>query len=145
MGRADPALDTAGLKQEMVERMVKRAKLKDIAGKGQSIDVDSVAVAPEEYDKYLSRAYDDAKVKKPRNFIGIAKSVPADQEKQILVDSIQVGDPELTALAQQRAIAVQKWFDGKVDSSRIFMVAPKINAEGIKDKGATTRVEFVIK
>jgi hypothetical protein len=29
-----------------------------------------------------------------------------------------------------------------VGSSRVFMVEPKLDAQGIKDKGATTRVDF---
>ena len=32
--------------------------------------------------------------------------------------------------------------DGKIDSKRIFIVAPHLNADGIKDKGAPTRVDF---
>jgi hypothetical protein len=51
----------------------------------------------------------------------------------------------LRQLAQQRAQSVQQYLDGKIDSSRVFIVAPKLNADGIKDKGATTRVDFGLK
>jgi hypothetical protein len=40
---------------------------------------------------------------------------------------------------------VKQYFEGKIDSKRIFIVAPHLNAEGIKDKGAPTRVDFGLK
>jgi hypothetical protein len=40
---------------------------------------------------------------------------------------------------------VRSWLDGKIASDRLFVVAPKLNADGIKDKGATTRVDFALK
>src|SRR5581483_1469386 len=144
-GRVDPALDTPGLKQAAVDRMVKQQKIKDVAGKGESVDIDSISVAPAEYGKYLERAYSAASIKKPRNFIGIAKNIPQDQMKQLLLDSTAVGDADLAALAQRRAGVVQEYFNGKVAPGRIYTVAPKMDAGGITDKGPTTRVEFTLK
>ena len=62
-----------------------------------------------------------------------------------LADHAPVNDTTLRNLAQQRAQAVQQYFNGKVDSSRVFVVAPKLDAKGIEDKGATTRVDFGLK
>lgn len=145
-GRVDPALDTPGIKQLALERQVKREKIKDVVGKGQSVDLDSVQVAPDEYNKYLERAYSDASIKnKPRNFIGIAKSQTPDQMKQLMLDATTVSEADLTALAQQRAAVVQQWLQGKIDPSRIFLTAPKLDAGGIADKGPSTRVQFTLK
>ena len=144
-GRVDPALDTPGLKQAAVDRLVKRQKIKDLVGKGESVDIDSLKLEPAEYDKYLERAYSAADVKKPRNFIGIAKSIPPEQMKKLLLDNTTVSDADLTALAQRRASVVQQWFAGKIDPSRIYTVAPKMDASGISDKGPSTRVEFTLK
>jgi hypothetical protein len=144
-GRVDPAVDTAGLKQAELDRRVKQQKIKDVVGKGESVDLDSIAIAPGEYDKYLERAYSAADIKKPRNFVGLAKSIPAEQMKQLLLDSTAVSEADLTALAQRRAGAVQDWLAGKVDAGRIFTVAPKLDATGINDKGPSTRVDFTLK
>ena len=146
-GRVDPALDTPGLKQAAVDRQVKRQKIKDLVGKGESIDIDSVTLAPGEYDKYLAKAYSAADIKKPRNFVGIAKTIPADEMKKLLLDNTAVSDADLTALAQHRASVVQQWFagTGKIDAGRIYTVAPKMDASGIQDKGPSTRVEFTLK
>lgn len=146
-GRVDPALDTPGLKQAAVDRQVKRQKIKDLVGKGESIDIDSVTLAPGEYDKYLAKAYSAADIKKPRNFVGIAKTIPADEMKKLLLDSTTVSEADLAALAQHRAGVVQQWFTGtgKIDAGRIYTVAPKMDASGIQDKGPSTRVEFTLK
>ncbi|MDB5973403.1 MAG: hypothetical protein JWR07_163, partial [Nevskia sp.] len=144
-GRVDPALDTPGLKQAAVDRQVKRQKIKDVTGKGESVDIDSITLEPADYDKYLAKAYSAADIKKPRNIVGIAKTIPAADMKKLLLDSTAVSEADLTNLAQQRAGVVQQWFAGKIAAGRIFTVAPKMDASGIQDKGPSTRVEFTLK
>ncbi|RQS22561.1 DUF748 domain-containing protein [Burkholderia sp. Bp8998] len=142
IGRVDPPKDTPGLRDAYVERLVRQQKLKDVIGQGESIDPMSVKVEPAEYTKYLTRAYKDADFKKPRNLIGLQKTLPDADMKQALADHAPADDNALRALAQQRAQAVRQYLDGKIDSSRMFVVAPKLDAKGIEDKGATTRVDF---
>ncbi|KVC48728.1 DUF748 domain-containing protein [Burkholderia diffusa] len=142
IGRVDPAKDTPGLRDAYVERLVRQQKLKDVVGQGESIDPMSVKVEPAEYTKYLTRAYKAADFKKPRNLIGLQKTLPDEDMKKALADHAPADDNALRALAQRRAQAVRQYLDGKIDSSRMFVVAPKLDAKGIEDKGATTRVDF---
>ncbi|KER73244.1 AsmA family protein [Burkholderia cepacia] len=142
IGRVDPAKDTSGLGDAYVERLVRQQKLKDVVGQGESIDPMSVKVEPAEYSKYLTRAYKAADFKKPRNLIGLQKTLPDADMKKALAEHAPADDNALRALAQQRAQAVRQYLDGKIDSSRVFVVAPKLDAKGIEDKGATTRVDF---
>ncbi|QVN20583.1 DUF748 domain-containing protein [Burkholderia pyrrocinia] len=142
IGRVDPAKDTPGLRDAYVERLVRQQKLKDVVGQGESIDPMSVKVDPAEYSKYLTRAYKAADFKKPRNLVGLQKTLPDADMKQALADHAPADDNALRALAQQRAQAVRQYLEGKIDSSRMFVVAPKLDAKGIEDKGATTRVDF---
>ncbi|WP_322081800.1 DUF748 domain-containing protein [Burkholderia sp. BCC1972] len=142
IGRVDPAQDTPGLRDAYVERLVRQQKLKDVVGQGESIDPMSVKVDKAEYSKYLARAYKAADFKKPRNLVGLQKTLPDADMKQALADHAPADDNALRALAQQRAQAVRQYLDGKIDSSRVFVVAPKLDAKGISDKGATTRVDF---
>ena len=144
-GRIDPILDEPALREAYVERQIKLQKTKTLVGKGESIDLEAVSVTPEEYNKYLLRAYEAADFKKERNFIGILKSQPPEVMKKLLAANAPVTDADLLQLAQRRASVVQQWFDGKIDSSRIYVVAPKLKADGITDKGPTTRVEFGLK
>ncbi|MFM0279135.1 DUF748 domain-containing protein [Paraburkholderia sediminicola] len=145
IGRVDPAVDGPGLRAQYVERAVKQQKIKDVVGNGESVDLSTVTVDPKEYDKYLTKAYKAADFKKPRNFVGLTKSLPDDEMKAAMAANAPIDDASLRQLAQQRAQAVQQYFEGKIDSSRVFVVAPKLNADGIKDKGATTRVDFGLK
>lgn len=142
IGRVDPAKDTPGLRDAYVERLVRQQKLKDVVGQGESIDPMSVKVDQAEYSKYLTRAYKAADFKKPRNLVGLQKTLPDADMKQALADHAPADDNALRALAQQRAQAVRQYLEGKIDSSRVFVVAPKLDAKGIEDKGATTRVDF---
>ncbi|WP_144150805.1 DUF748 domain-containing protein [Paraburkholderia sp. BCC1885] len=145
IGRVDPAVDTPALRTEYVEKLVKQEKIKDVVGNGESVDLSTVTVDPKDYSKYLTKAYKDADFKKPRNFVGLTKTLPDDEMKSALAEHAPINDASLRELAQQRAQSVQQYFDGKIDSSRVFIVAPKLDAQGIKDKGATTRVDFGLK
>ncbi|MFX1674572.1 DUF748 domain-containing protein [Paraburkholderia sp. A2WS-5] len=145
IGRVDPAVDTPALREKYVDRLVRRQKVKDTVGNGESVDISQVQVDPKEYEKYLTKAYKDADFKKPRNMVGFTKTLPVDDMKQALAEHAPVDDVTLRDLAQRRAQAVQQYFEGKVDSSRVFVVAPKLDAKGINDKGATTRVDFGLK
>ena len=145
IGRVDPKLDEPALRARYVDRLVKQQKIKDVVGNGQSVDLSSVTVDPKEYDKYLTKAYKTADFKKPRNFVGLTKSMPDDDMKSALAANAPIDEASLRQLAQQRAQSVQQYLDGKIDSSRVFIVAPKLDAGGINDKGATTRVDFGLK
>ncbi|WCM23294.1 DUF748 domain-containing protein [Paraburkholderia bryophila] len=145
IGRVDPAVDEPALRAQYVDRLVKQQKIKDVVGNGESVDLSAVTVDPKDYDKYLTKAYKSADFKKPRNFVGLTKSLPDDEMKSAIAANAPIDDASLRQLAQQRAQSVQQYLDGKIDSSRVFIVAPKLNADGIKDKGATTRVDFGLK
>ncbi|MGF6382805.1 hypothetical protein OKW31_005783 [Paraburkholderia atlantica] len=145
IGRVDPKVDEPALRTRYVDQMVKRQKIKDAVGNGESVDPSTITVDQEDYDKYLTQAYKSSDFKKPRNFIGMTKTLPDDDMKGALAANAPIDEASLRQLAQQRAQSVQQYLEGKIDSSRVFIVAPKMNADDIKDKGATTRVDFGLK
>ncbi|MEX3785895.1 DUF748 domain-containing protein [Paraburkholderia sp. BR14374] len=145
IGRVDPKVDEPALRTRYVDQMVKRQKIKDAVGNGESVDPSTVTVEQKDYEKYLTKAYKSSDFKKPRNFIGMTKTLPDDDMKSALAANAPIDDASLRQLAQQRAQSVQQYLEGKIDSSRVFIVAPKMNADDIKDKGATTRVDFGLK
>jgi hypothetical protein len=144
-GRADPASDEAGLRQAWVDTRIRIARSR-ATGKSGRLDGDA-PLSDAERAKYLAAAYDDTKLdNKPRNFIGMAKSVPAEQMESLLKQAAPAGQEQLRKLADARAQAVYEQLqqDG-APTDRIFMVAPKLSADGIKDDGPPTRVEFALK
>ncbi|MFZ1547220.1 MAG: hypothetical protein WAT12_08980 [Candidatus Nitrotoga sp.] len=58
-----------------------------------------------------------------------------------------IGNNELKALAERRALLVKRHLaeQGKVANERMFLMTPKLMAEGIKDKGNPNRVDFTLK
>jgi hypothetical protein len=143
--RVDPALDEPGLRSAYVDRQVRLAKMKDASEDNPNINPMSIPISADEYSKFLTKAYKSADFKKPRNLIGMTKSVPDADMQAVLAEHAPVDEGALGALAQRRAAVVKQYFEGKIDSKRIFIVAPHLNAEGIKDKGAPTRVDFGLK
>src|SRR5216684_3758110 len=139
-GRVDPAFDREGLREAIVARQIRMQKIKDVGDTGENPN--SVEVAPDEYDKYLKRAYKAADFPKPRDLIGLDKSLPPDEMKKLMLTNTQVGDKDLERLANARANAIRQWMSKKIDSSRLFVVAPKLDAKGINDKGKTTRADL---
>ncbi|PXV61705.1 protein of unknown function [Dyella jiangningensis] len=146
IGRVDPSKDQDGLRKVTVDNMVRRQKALDDGGKNADTSdaaLAAVNVTPDEYDKYLKRAYKDDDFKgKPKNFIGLKKSLEPDDMRSLMETNVAVDDAAMRDLAQRRAAAVQSWLKGKLDDKRVSIKDPKLDAKGIDDKGRTTRVEF---
>ena len=112
--------------------------------RGKKPNPAGVDVSPAERSKYLEEVYGDTDIKdKPRNLIGIAKSIPDAQMEEMLRSVAPVGDEQLRQLADARAQAVyEKLLAHEGRAERVFIVAPQLDADGIKDDGVPSRVEF---
>jgi hypothetical protein len=145
-GRADPSKDEDGLRKFTVDMLVRREKAQDESGKNADTSnaaLAAVDVTPDEYPKYLKRAYkNDEFPNKPRNVIGLEKSLEPDEMRSLMETNVPVGADAMHELAARRAAAVRTWLQGKLDDTRVSLKDPKLNPEGIDDKGKTTRVEF---
>ena len=143
-GRVEPSVDRPGLRAAMVDRLVKMQKVNEISAHGESADATTVELTPDEYDKYLTVVYTQAKFDKPRNFLGLDKSLPPAEMKELLVENIKVTDDDLKKLAIARVVAVGHYLDQQVDPVRLAVVVPNISAPGTKDKGQVTGVDLAI-
>jgi len=135
-GRVDPKLDRPGLQVAMVDEAVEAQADKSRHGRSGNGTLTSV-----EREKYLKRAYSAADFPKPRNAIGLAKSLPPDEMQKLMVTNTKVTDADLHHLADSRANTVRKFLSTKVSPSRLFIVAPKLSADDIK-QGTTTRADL---
>jgi len=146
IGRVDPSRDEDGLRKFTVDTLVRREKALDQSGKNADTSnaaLAAVEVTPDEYEKYLKRAYkNDDFPDKPRNIIGLKKSLEPDEMRGLLETNVPADANALRDLAERRAAAVRAWLKGKLDDNRVSLKEPRLNAEGIDDKGKTTRVEF---
>ncbi|HKQ23274.1 MAG TPA: DUF748 domain-containing protein [Burkholderiales bacterium] len=146
--RADPEKDREGWRRHNFEQMVKAEKFKDLVKQAATVEsVDDVTVAPEEYEKYLRRAYKAAKFPKPRNAIGFVKDLPVDETEKLMLANIQIRDDDLLELANQRGQTAKDFLTrtGEVALERVFLIAPILEAAKPEDKLKGSRVDFSLK
>jgi hypothetical protein len=146
-GHADASTDPEPLKRRMLERKIKAEKLAADIKKGKSYSsLDDVTLTPEEYEKYLERVYKNAKFEKPKNLIGLTKSLPVEEMEKLMLANIDAGDTEMQQLGESRALRVRDWLieHGGIADSRVFVLAPKVEAGTNREKTGN-RVEFSLR
>jgi len=130
--RVDPPTDREGLRRYRLEQQVKAQKVQDLVKQGEAVkSVDDVKIEPQEYEKYLRRAYREAKFPKPRNFIGMQKDLPVEEMEKLMLTNTTVSDDDLVQLANRRGQAVKEALtrSGEVAVERVFLVAPELAAD----------------
>lgn len=145
-GRVDPRVDRDGLRLAEIDRQVLEQKIKDT---GEPEGGAPATVGKDEYDEYLTKAYKAAKFEKPRNLIGLTKSLPPDEMKKLMAANAKVTDDDLRQLAEARASAVRGALaQRKIDPGRLFILPPKLNAEDLKnstkEQAQTTRADLTL-
>lgn len=143
-GRIHPELDREGFKHLGVERAMKAEKLKDLKSAGEGKSLDEIDIAPEEYKRYLTRAYRAAKFPKPRNMIGMLKDLPVEEMEKLMLANAPASDGDLDQLGKERAEAVSAWLvnQGGVAAERLFLVPPKDRSD-VKSQGS--RADFSLR
>jgi hypothetical protein len=147
-GHVDPERDREGLKQVLMARKVKARKLSDMVKQGlAAAAVDDVEIGPGEYEKYLTQAYRAEPFPKPRNVIGLVKTLPVEEMEKLLLTHTDVKEDDLRMLANRRAAVARDAFlkSGQVEPDRIFMTEPKSLAPEKQEKVKDSRVEFKLK
>jgi hypothetical protein len=147
-GHVDLEKDKDGLKQYFFNNKLRAQKLKEMVKKGQpSIPVDEVKIEKQEYEKYLKRAYKEEKFQKPKNFIGMAKDLPAPEMEKLILTHIEVKEGDLRTLASQRSMKVKDAIlkSGQIEPERVFILEPKSLAPAKKEKMKDSRVDFKLK
>jgi hypothetical protein len=144
-GYVSPEEDKEGLRRYLFTRKVKTQKLRDRAKRGQEAPpVDEVKVEPEEYEKYLRKAYKAEKFPKPRNIIGLAKDLPVSEMEKLMITNIDVTNDDLRQLASRRAQEARNMIlkAGKVEPARVFVLDSKSLGPEKKENVRDGRVDF---
>jgi len=143
-GRVDPATEQEGAKRAYVTSRIKAQKVADLVKQGLAANSEQITVTAAEYPKYLERAYLAEPFDKPTNALGLVKALPAAEMDKLLMQHALVDEMWFKSIADARALAVKKYLDeqGHVPVERLFLVASRLSADGIKDKGAPQRVDF---
>jgi len=126
-GYADPQGDTPAAAEILFQNKLRAQKALQLADQGQSnLPLADIAIAPEEFEDLLQKAYKAENFKKPTNFFGFEKTLPPQEAEALIRQHIEVGTAELEELAYARALAVKDYLldSGKVDPARVFLVKP---------------------
>ena len=147
IARVDPKTDSEGLRQDQLNGKIKARKLKDLLQEGKNIEAEELTLSDADKTHYLGSVYQDEKFAKPRNIIGFSKTLPAEEMEKLILANTTTTPEALRTLAQQRADAVRAYLEtkGEIGNERLFLIAPKLDTEGIKDKGLPNRVDFSLK
>jgi hypothetical protein len=105
--------------------------------------LEDIELPDDQRDALLAEAYDAADIKKPRNLIGLAKSLPPEQMRELMLNAAPSGPDELAELGKHRAQSVRDWLVGvgKINAARIFLVPPKAGDAA----QPASRVDFSLK
>ena len=147
-GHADPVADREGLKHATLDHKMRLERFNDLAKDGHApASVDDVAIDAADYPKLLERVYKDEKIDKPRNAIGFAKDLPADEMERLLLASYVADDDALRQLANDRAQRAKRRLveDEHVAGDRVFLVAPSAGTPAAKESARPSRVDFALR
>jgi uncharacterized protein involved in outer membrane biogenesis len=146
-GFVDKGRDAEGYRNELLEKKLKAEKFMRLVKAKESLSgqtPENVAVLPAEYPALLEAVYGKEKFPKPRTALGFVKKLPADEMKKLIITHIAVGDEQLQALAQERAVAVKGFLleKGSLDPGRLFQKSADIYKAAEKEGQSGSRVEF---
>lgn len=145
-GHIDPETDYEGLKQAMLQNKVKAQKIAEDAKKGiASGTLANITLTSKEYSKYLEIAYKKESFEKPKNAVGLVKSIPDAEMEQLMLTHTAITDGDLQALAENRATAARNWLveNGGISGERIFVVG--VHEHGDSNKKIGSKAEFLLK
>ena len=150
-GQVDPEPDREGLKQARIGRKVRALKREDLTRKNVDAgSAETVEVSEAEYPALLERAYRAEKFPKPRNVIGMVKTLPVAEMEKLMIANSVVDEEDLQDLGERRAKEVLDWLAAhEVPPERMFLLPSKLlpaesKPEG-EQKGRNSRANFSLK
>ena len=114
----------------------------------QASSVDDIIIDQKEYSAYLTKAYKAFDFpNKPKNVLGLSKSLSDDEMKNLMLEYLKVTDDDLTSLAEARTQKVRDYLveTEKIDPARIFLIKTNALAPDKIDKALNSRVSLAIK
>lgn len=144
-GHADREADAEALRRVGIEQKVRALWVKAELARGHALTA-GAPVPAADYPDLLRQAYDQESFPKPRNFLGLEKSLPVPEMEQLMMANTPVTDENLSGLALQRAQTAEDWLvrEGQVPADRLFVVRGR--GTGAVPVGAPPdRVQFILK
>ncbi|MDE1981433.1 MAG: DUF748 domain-containing protein [Betaproteobacteria bacterium] len=144
-GHAQREADAEGLRRAGIEQKVRALWVKAQLARGRAVPP-GAAVPPDQYPDLLRQAYRNESFPKPRNFLGLEKSLPVPEMEKLMMANTPVTDDGLSRLALQRAQAAEDWLvhEGQIPVDRLFIVRGK-DDQAAPAGAPPNRVQFILK
>ncbi len=149
-GYVDPEADRSALKSLLLTRNIKAASLEKDAPKDPAI-LDSMTLAPEQYQDLLKQAYAEARLSDAENSASLKPaddpSLNVEEMETRLREQIAISDAALRLLALERAKQVKGHMLEKHDVSgdRLFLTEPETLAPKETKEFKASRVELNVR
>ncbi|MEI7429364.1 MAG: DUF748 domain-containing protein [Betaproteobacteria bacterium] len=150
-GSVDRENDTEGLKRARIDRKVRALKREELTRKAVESDAaEMVNVTSDEYPALLERVYRAEKFPKPRNMVGLVKSLPVAEMEKLMITNSTVDDDDLRELGERRAEVVRDWLvDHNIPAERVFVLPTKLSEADAKPateaKVKASRADFSLR
>ncbi|MGL6041120.1 MAG: DUF748 domain-containing protein, partial [Deefgea sp.] len=149
-GWAGLEADAEGLRVQMLRNKMQILKAAELGEKAESVNSESdVRITDAEKPDLLTQVYKKEKFPKPKNVLGLNKSIPIEEMEKLLLANTVIGNEQLQTLAMARAQRVKDALkEAGVDDARMFITKAKIDAvdADVKaDQGRISRVNFKLK
>jgi Domain of Unknown Function (DUF748) len=129
VGHVNGKTERAAWQREQLEQLIWAEKQRGL-GYTEQMHGERGTVTAQEYPVLLKEVYRQAKIKKPRNLIGMAKEISVPEMQELLLQQFASSDDVLRDLAFGRAQKVKNLLAAKgLAVERIFLGTPKIDAE----------------
>ena len=139
VGHASEDAERDALKRQRLMRMLRAEKRRTAiqATPAPAAAADTPAAPPTisdaEYPALLTAVYKRADMAKPRNMVGLAKTLPVTEMEDLLLADISVADDAVQTLATERGVAVRDYLtQQKLPLDRLFLGATKLAKDGEK-------------
>ena len=129
VGEARDAEDREAWKQAALEELLLAQKRRQALRDGKNAQT-VTEIQAAEMPALMKALYSRADFAKPRNAVGLAKDLPVEQMRAMLLEHIAVPDDAIRELALARGVAVRDYLAGQqLPLERLFLGAPKTAAD----------------
>ncbi len=149
-GWASAEMDAEGLRQQLLNNKMLALKATNLGNQAESVNSEAeVALSAQEIPVLMAQVYKKENFPKPKNLIGLSKTLPVAEMQKLILANTVITDENLKSLATQRAQRVKNALkDAGVDDSRMFITQANSHASSKDtqdDKGSLARVQFSLK
>ena len=147
IGYVDRENDPEGLRKFKLERALQQRKFNALKRAGKlvkGVTVQEMTLSENERSRYLKQVYKKDDFPKPRNTLGLVKSLPNNEMEKLLLANTPVGEAEMLALATARARVVHENLVQvqKLPIERVFLKQDDIYKKPDEEGAVGSRVGF---